>query len=108
MCVIYRSPSSSYNFVGYTHPKTEMEYTVTNSESKILVISDSELERATPLAQEHGLELLVLHEKEFPSYEKPTETCYEDENFGEDDYIDKPALIIYTRYPQPIITLIRI
>lgn len=80
---------------GFSHPKSEMQYFVSNSESKILVASATEIGRAKPIAEELGLELLVLDPHQFPSAHGST--TYNDGNFGEEEYLEKSAMIIYTR-----------
>ena len=78
----------------------------------MIIVSRTELDRMQPIAEELGLDLVVVDEDDFPSTVSLTSLFVLNQlqidqashhnlkaaNFGDENYLDKSALIIYTRF----------
>lgn len=80
-----------YSIIGVTHPVPELEYTLEDSRSQIVICHDQYLEKIEPLVRKLAIKLIKLSEIDFSTAGLSQAPAYD---------IDpsRRAMILYTRY----------
>jgi acyl-coenzyme A synthetase/AMP-(fatty) acid ligase len=96
VCVFAKSIAESWrnlfesSYTGITHPAAELEYTITDSQSKTVICHDDYLALIEPIANKHGLRLIKLSQVATARAVTGAHNT--------DIRSDRRAMIVYTRY----------